>query len=51
MSTFIGTSPFYRSALYVAMETLQFHIAKIDLFFRAIFLPYLGGLTKEFDTH
>ena len=26
---FVGTSPFFRSALCVAMETMQFHIAQM----------------------
>ena len=48
MSTFVGTSPFLRSALCVAMETMQIHMAQIDLFFRAIFYPF-SGLPKQFD--
>ena len=27
MSTFVGTPPFLRNALWVAMETMHFHIA------------------------
>ena len=46
MSTFVETSPFFRSALFVAMETMQFHIAQMDLLFRVIFFAHLGGLTK-----
>ena len=41
MSTFVGTSPFLRSALCVAMETMRFHIAQTGLFFRAIFPIYV----------
>ena len=37
MSTFVGTSPFFRSALCVVMETMRVHIAQISLFFRTIF--------------
>ena len=33
------------------METMQFHIAQMGLFFRAILFAHLGGLTKHFDTH
>ena len=51
MSTFIGISPFFRSALCVAMETMQFHIPQMGLFFRAIFFTNLGGLTNKFNTH
>ena len=40
MSTFVGTSPFLRSALSVAMEIMRFHISHIGLFFRAIFSPF-----------
>ena len=39
MSTVVGTSLFFRSALCVAMETMQFHIVQMGLFFRAIFFP------------
>ena len=31
--------PILRSALCVAMETMQFNIAQIGLFFRALFFP------------
>ena len=48
MSTFVGASPFFGSALCVAMETMQFHKAKMGLFLRAMF-PHLGGMTKQFD--
>ena len=37
MSTFVGTSPFFRSALCDATETMQLHIAQISLYFRTIF--------------
>ena len=47
MSIFVEASPLFRSALCVAMETMQFHIAQMDLFFRVIFFfAHLGGLTK-----
>ena len=42
MSTFVGTSPFFRMALCVALVTMHFHIAQIGLFLRAIFFPHLG---------
>ena len=32
MSTFVGTSPFFRRALYVAMETMPFHIAQMGFY-------------------
>ena len=47
MSTFIGTSQFFRSVLCTAMETMQFHIPQMGLFFMAIFFTHLGGLTKN----
>ena len=50
MSTFVGTPPFLRSALCIAMETMQFNIAIIGLFLGQYF-PHLGGLPKQFDTH
>ena len=37
MRTFVGTSPFFRSILCVATETMQFHIAQMSLFFRTVF--------------
>ena len=37
MSTFVGTSQFFRSALCVAMETMQIHIAQMGVFYSAIF--------------
>ena len=46
MSTFVGTSLFFRSTLCVAMETMQFRIAQMGLFFRAIF-SHLGGLPNN----
>ena len=46
MSTFVEESPLFRSALCIAMETMQFHIAQMDLIFRVIFFAHLGGLTK-----
>ena len=39
MNTFVGTSPFLRSAICVAMENMRFNIAQIGLFFREIILP------------
>ena len=47
MSTFVGTSPFFRSALCVAIETMHFSIAHMGLFFRTILFTHLGGLTKK----
>ena len=47
MSTFVGTSPFFRRALCVAMETMQFHIAQMGLFFRAIFFPIKGVFQND----
>ena len=34
MSTFAGTPQFLRNALWVAMETMHFHIANTKHFFR-----------------
>ena len=33
------------------METMQFHIAQMGLFYRVICFTDLGGLTNQFDTH
>ena len=47
--------PINRSALCVAMETMQFHKAQMSLFFRAIFLPiqvvFLNNLTHFRSFH
>ena len=50
MGTFVGRSPFFKRSLCVAMETMQFNIAQMRLFYEAIFFSHLGGLTKQFDT-
>ena len=41
MSTFVGTSPFFRSELCVAMETMQFHIAQIGFSLEQYFNPLM----------
>ena len=50
MSTFVGTSPFFISALCVVMETMRFHIAQMGLFFRAIFFP-IQVVSQNILTH
>ena len=37
MIDFVGTSPFLRIALWVAMETMHFHIAPKNLYWGTIF--------------
>ena len=50
MSTFIGTSPFFRSVLCVATETMQFHMAQMSLFFGTIFF-YIKVVSQNKLTH
>ena len=45
MSTFVEASPFFRSALCVAMENMQFHIAQMDLLFRVKYVCPLYNMT------
>ena len=42
MIDFVGTPPFLRIALRVAMVTMHFHIAQTDLFFGNNFIRILG---------
>ena len=39
---FIGTPPFLRFALLVAMATMHFHTAQANVSFKNIFFSYLG---------
>ena len=50
MSNFVGTLPFLTVVKLVAMETMQFHKTKMDLFLRTIFL-HLSGPIKQTYTH
>ena len=51
MSNFVGTPPFLRNALWVAMETMHFHIAQTNVFFEDNFVSHLGGPNEQFGTH
>ena len=56
MSNFVGTPPFLRNALWVAMETMHFHIAQtifffFFFFFEDNFVSHLGGPNEQFGTH
>ena len=42
MIDFVGIPPFLRIALPVAMETMHFHIAQTNLFFRITLLRIKG---------
>ena len=42
MIDFVGTPPFLRMALRVAIVTMHFHIARTCLFFRNIFFSIQG---------
>ena len=39
MIDFVGTPPFLRNALRVAMDTMQFHIAQTGLFYDNFVFP------------
>ena len=51
MSTSVGRPPFSNS-LWVAIETMQFHIAQTKIFLRTpSFVSHPGGPNEQFDTH
>ena len=50
MSIFVGPLPFLRVVKWVAMETMQLHKTKMDLFLRTIFL-HLSGPIKQIYIH
>ena len=50
MSIFVGTLSFLTVVKCVAMETMQLHKTKMDLFLRTIFL-HLGGPIKQTYIH
>ena len=50
MSIFVGTRSFLTVVKCVAMETMQLHKTKIDLFLRTIFL-HLSGPIKQTYIH
>ena len=50
MIDFVGTSPFLRMALRVAMVAMHFHIAPTGLFFRNIFFSFRGP-REQFGTN
>ena len=49
MCIFVGTLPFYKIAKYVAMETMQFHITKMDMFLSYMLVLFFSGLIGQFD--
>ena len=49
MSNFVGRPPFSNS-LWVAIETMQFHIAQTN-FFKDTFVSHPGGPNEQFGTH
>ena len=49
MSTFVGI-PSFSNPLWVAMETMHFHIAHIN-FFEDTFVSHSGGPNEQFDNH
>ena len=50
MSIFVGTLPFLTVVKWVAMETMQLHKTKMDLYLRTIFL-HLSGPIKQTNIH
>ena len=50
MSIFVGTLPFLTVVKCVAMETMQLHKTKMELFLRTIFL-HLSGPIKQTYIH
>ena len=50
MSDFVGTTPFLKIALWVAMETMHFHIAGMRIFLETFF-SHSGGPTEQFGTN
>ena len=50
MSNFVGRPPFSNS-LWVAIETMQFHIAQTKIFFEDNFVSYSGRANEQFCTH
>ena len=51
MSIFVGTSEFSKIAIWVAMETIQFHTNQMGLFLRKNIFWLLSGLIEEFGIH
>ena len=49
MSTFVGISPF-SNPLWVAMETMHFHIVHTKIF-KDTFVSHSGGPNEQFGTH
>ena len=49
MSTFVGISPF-SNRLWVAMETMHFHIAHTKLF-KDTFVSHSGGPNEQLGTY
>ena len=51
MIVFVGTPPFRRIALWVAMETMHLDIARISFFSGDKFLGHDWGSNEQFNTH
>ena len=48
MSIFVGTFSFLTVVKWVAMETMQLHKTKMELFLRTIFLPLSGPIKQTY---
>ena len=46
MSIFVCKPPFFKVTSWVAMETIKFHITKVALVLRTLFLHALGELVS-----
>ena len=51
MVVFVGTPPFRRIALWVAMETMHLDIARISFFSKDKFLGHDWGSNEQSNTH
>ena len=54
MTEFLGTRPYLRSALWVAMETMHFHIAQTNIFWGTKYFCKGGGVgapNEHYGTH
>ena len=51
MVVFVGTPPFTRIALWVAMETMHLGIARISFFFRGQNFGHVWGSNEQSNTN
>ena len=51
INIFVGTPKFFKVALWVAMETMIFHITKMHLSLRTIFILHISGPIEPINIH